>query len=91
MVRLFFVLFSGALVFAANADTRLYLQEKSRSTSEAVISSVSSSQKLRDKKLRLQLQIDELRVKIGGTMDPQKKVELQQKMDSLVKQMQSIR
>ncbi|EGO7253071.1 hypothetical protein MYX88_004876 [Salmonella enterica] len=91
MVRLFFVLFSGALVFAANADTRLYLQEKSTSTSEAVISSVSSSQKLRNKKLRLQLQIDELRVKIGGTMDPQKKMELQQKMDSLVKQMQSIR
>ncbi|EAA3559054.1 hypothetical protein EX975_25035 [Salmonella enterica subsp. enterica serovar Gaminara] len=74
----------------ANADTSLNLQEKSRNTSEAIVSSVSSAQKLRNEKLKLQLQIDELRVKIGGTLDPQKREELQQKMDLLVKQKQKI-
>ncbi|EDO3581466.1 hypothetical protein C0712_26705, partial [Salmonella enterica] len=68
----------------------LNLQEKSRNTSEAIVSSVSSAQKLRNEKLKLQLQIDELRVKIGGTLDPQKREELQQKMDLLVKQKQKI-
>ncbi|EAP6999167.1 hypothetical protein EG713_23710 [Salmonella enterica] len=74
----------------ANADTSLNLQEKSRNTSEAIVSSVSSAQKLRNEKLKLQLQIDELRVKIGSTLDPQKREELQQKMDLLVKQKQKI-
>ncbi|EAA3607773.1 hypothetical protein K0N97_004772 [Salmonella enterica] len=89
-MKLFIALLLGSMVFMANADTSLNLQEKSRNTSEAIVSSVSSAQKLRNEKLKLQLQIDELRVKIGGTLDPQKREELQQKMDLLVKQKQKI-
>lgn len=91
-MKLFIALLLGSMAFMANAnaDTSLNLQEKSRNTSEAIVSSVSSAQKLRNEKLKLQLQIDELRVKIGGTPDPQRREELQQKMDLLVKQKQKI-
>lgn len=89
-MRLFIALFFGSVAFLANADTTLKLQEKSRKTSEAIVSSVSSDQKLRNERLSLQLQIDELRVRIGGTADPQKRAELQQKMDLLVKKKQKI-
>lgn len=89
-MKLFIALLLGSMAFMANADTSLNLQEKSRNTSEAIVSSVSSAQKLRNEKLKLQLQIDELRVKIGGTPYPQKREELQQKMDLLVKQKQKI-
>ncbi|HCM8928419.1 TPA: hypothetical protein N5H07_005468 [Salmonella enterica subsp. enterica serovar Paratyphi B] len=89
-MKLFIALLLGSMAFMANADTSLNLQEKSRNTSEAIVSSVSSAQKLRNEKLKLQLQIDELRVKIGGTLAPQKREELQQKMDLLVKKKQKI-
>ncbi|EHG3801756.1 TPA: hypothetical protein ACIV1V_004358 [Salmonella enterica subsp. enterica serovar Enteritidis] len=90
-MRLFIALFLGSMAFMTNAGTTLNLQEKSQNTSKAVVSSVSSAQKLRNEKLKLQLQIDELRVKIGGTPDLKKREELQQKMDLLVKKKQKIK
>ena len=61
------------------------------SASVASHADINARQKMFSNRLKIQLQIDELRAELAGTRDAQKREDLRKKLESLERQKKSLR
>lgn len=75
----------------AQADLSSQLESNSKAVSAKIASSVSAQQSKFDRRLKIQLQIDGLRTKMGATTDPQLKQSLGTQIQQLQSQLRKIK
>ena len=73
---------------ASHADSNVF-QQKAEKTKNGIVADVNARQKMF--RLKIQLQIDELRAELAGTRDAQKRDDLRKKLESLERQKKSLR
>ena len=86
-VLLFSVISASA---ASHADSNVF-QQKAEKTKNGIVADVNARQKMFSNRLKIQLQIDELRAELAGTRDAQKREDLRKKLESLERQKKSLR
>lgn len=64
---------------------------KGREDKNGIVADVNARQKMFSNRLKIQLQIDELRAELAGTRDAQKREDLRKKLESLERQKKSLR
>lgn len=67
------------------ADKNVF-QQKSEKTKNDIVADVNTRQKMFSNRLTIQLQIDELRTELAGTLDAKKREDLRKKLASLERQ-----
>lgn len=79
---------------ASHADSNVF-QQKAEKTKNGIVADVNARQKMFSNRLKIQLQIDELRAELraelAGTRDAQKREDLRKKLESLERQKKSLR
>ncbi|WP_339147314.1 hypothetical protein, partial [Escherichia coli] len=60
---------------ASHADSNVF-QQKAEKTKNGIVADVNARQKMFSNRLKIQLQIDELRASLAGTRDAQKREDL---------------
>ncbi len=63
---------------ASHADSNVF-QQKAEKTKNGIVADVNARQKMFSNRLKIQLQIDELRAELAGTRDAQKREDLRKK------------
>lgn len=76
--------------FCSHADSNVF-QQKAEKTKNGIVADVNARQKMFSNRLKIQLQIDELRAELAGTRDAQKREDLRKKLESLERQKKSLR
>ncbi|WP_000710673.1 hypothetical protein [Escherichia coli] len=74
---------------ASHADSKFFT--KGREAKNGIVADVNARQKMFSNRLKIQLQIDELRAELAGTRDAQKREDLRKKLESLERQKKSLR
>lgn len=74
---------------ASHADSNVF-QQKAEKTKNGIVADVNARQKMFSNRLKIQLQIDELRAELAGTRDAQRE-DLRKKLESLERQKKSLR
>ena len=75
---------------ASHADSNVF-QQKAEKTKNGIVADVNARQKMFSNRLKIQLQINELRAELAGTRDAQKREDLRKKLESLERQKKSLR
>lgn len=69
----------------------MFFNKRPRRQKNGIVADVNARQKMFSNRLKIQLQIDELRAELAGTRDAQKREDLRKKLESLERQKKSLR
>ncbi|XIY75401.1 hypothetical protein AB2F06_27380 (plasmid) [Escherichia coli] len=75
---------------ASHADSNVF-QQKAEKTKNGIVADVNARQKMFSNRLKIQLQIDELRAEAGWHQRCPKREDLRKKLESLERQKKSLR